>query len=180
MLLGSSDMTTHVMWFRRDLRRRDNPALLEATAADDVVPLFVFDERLWEPSGPTRRVWLLRSLRALAESIDDNLLVRRGDPVDEVIRVARAASAEAVHVAADYGPYGSERDSRVEKALAEHDIALVRTGSPYAIAPGRIRKDDGTPYSVFSPFYRAWLDHGWRAPAATLRSAALGTTAEEH
>jgi deoxyribodipyrimidine photo-lyase len=163
-------MTTHVMWFRRDLRWRDNPALLEATAADDVVPLFVFDERLWEPSGPTRRVWLLRSLRALAESIDNNLLVRRGDPVDEVIRVARAASAEAVHIAADYGPYGSERDSRVEKALAEHDIALVRTGSPYAIAPGRIRKEDGTPYSVFSPFYRAWLDHGWRAPAATPRA----------
>ncbi len=163
-------MTTHVMWFRRDLRRRDNPALLEATAADDVVPLFVFDERLWEPSGPTRRVWLLRSLRMLAESIDDNLLVRRGDPVDEVIRVARAASAEAVHVAADYGPYGNERDSRVEKALAEHDIALVRTGSPYAIAPGRILKDDGTPYSVFTPFYRAWLDHGWRAPAATPRA----------
>jgi deoxyribodipyrimidine photo-lyase len=170
MLLRSSDMTTHVMWFRRDLRWRDNPALLEATAADDVVPLFVFDERLWEPSGPTRRVWLLRSLRALAESIDNNLLVRGGDPVDEVIRVARAASAEAVHIAADYGPYGSERDSRVEKALAEHDIALIRTGSPYAIAPGRIRKDDGTPYSVFSPFYRAWLDHGWRAPAATPRA----------
>jgi deoxyribodipyrimidine photo-lyase len=170
MLLGSSDMTTHVMWFRRDLRRRDNPALLEAAAADDVAPLFVFDERLWKPSGPTRRVWLLRSLRALAESIDDNLLFRRGDPVDEVIRVARAASADAVHIAADFGPYGSERDSRVEKALAEHDIALVRTGSPYAIAPGRIRKDDGTPYSVFTPFYRAWLDHGWRAPAATPRA----------
>jgi deoxyribodipyrimidine photo-lyase len=163
-------MTTRVMWFRRDLRRRDNPALREATAGDDAVALFVFDDRLWQPAGPTRRAWLLRSLLALDESIDGNLLVRHGDPADEVVRVALAAEADAVHIAADFGPYGRERDARVEKALAEHDIALVRTGSPYAVAPGRIRKDDGSPYSVFSPFYRAWLDHGWRAPAATPRA----------
>ena len=163
-------MTTHVMWFRRDLRLRDNPALLEAAAGDHVVALFVFDDRLWKPAGPTRRAWLVRSLRAFDESLDGNLLLRHGDPAEEVVRVAQAAEAAAVHIAADFGPYGRERDERVEKALAEHDIALVRTGSPYAIAPGRIRKDDGSPYSVFTPFYRAWLDHGWRTPAATPRT----------
>jgi deoxyribodipyrimidine photo-lyase len=162
-------MTTYVMWFRRDLRRRDNPALLEAAAGDDVVPLFVLDDRLWLPAGPSRRAWLLRSLRALDESIDGHLLVRRGDPIAEVVRIARAADAEAVHIAADYGPYGRERDQRVEKALAEQGIALVRTGSSYAVAPGRVVKNDHTPYSVFSPYYRAWLDHGWRTPAATPR-----------
>jgi deoxyribodipyrimidine photo-lyase len=162
-------MTTRVMWFRRDLRRRDNPALLEATAGDNVVALFVFDDRLWGRAGPARRAWLLRSLGALDESLDGNLMLRHGDPADEVVRVACAAQAEAVHIAADFGPYGTERDARVEIALAQHDIVLVRTGSPYAVAPGRIRKDDHSPYSVFSPFYRAWLHHGWRAPAATPR-----------
>ncbi len=162
-------MASHVMWFRRDLRLRDNPALLAASDGGAVVPLFVLDDRLWQPAGPTRRVWLLRSLHALDDSIDGNLLVRRGDPVDEVIRVARATSADAVHIAADFGPYGRTRDQEVETALAEHGIPLVRTGSPYAVAPGRIRKADGTPYSVFSPFFHAWMDHGWRAPAVEPR-----------
>ena len=89
----------------------------------------------------------------------------RGDPATEVVRVARAAGAATVHVAADFAPYGSRRDAAVEQALGEHGIALVRTGSPYAVAPGRITKDDGTGYRVFTPFFRAWTEHGWRAPA---------------
>jgi deoxyribodipyrimidine photo-lyase len=69
-----------------------------------------------------------------------------------------------VHVAADFGPYGRERDERVAGALPAR-VPLVRTGSPYAVAPGRVRKDDGTPFRVYTPFYRAWRRHGWRAPA---------------
>ena len=53
------------MWFRRDLRLADNPALVEAANADEVVPLFVFDPRLWVPAGPSRRSYLLASLDAL-------------------------------------------------------------------------------------------------------------------
>ncbi len=53
------------------------------------------------------------------------------------------------------------------KALAEDDRELVRTGSPYAVAPGRVRKDDGDPFKVFTPFRRGWAEHGWRPPADT-------------
>jgi deoxyribodipyrimidine photo-lyase len=52
----------------------------------------------------------------------------------------------------------------VERALG--DVPLVRTGSPYAVAPGRVTKRDGTPFQVFTPFSRAWREHGWHAPAA--------------
>ena len=56
------------------------------------------------------------------------------------------------------------QDSRVEKS----GITLIRTGSPYAVAPGRVVKpSDATPYRVYTPFYKAWCAHGWRAPAAT-------------
>ncbi len=48
---------------------------------------------------------------------------------------------------------------------AELGDAFVRTGSPYAVAPGRVTKPDGSPYRVYTPFYRAWVAHGWRAPA---------------
>jgi deoxyribodipyrimidine photo-lyase len=156
-----------VMWFRRDLRRRDNPALAEAATASDggVVPLFVLDPALWRPAGGTRQTYLLRSVRALDADLGGHLVVRRGDPVDEVVQVARSTGAGRVHMAADHGPYGRVRDERVEAALRDADIELIITGSSYAVAPGRVTKDDGTPYSVFTPFFKAWLAHGWRQPA---------------
>nr|WP_234971536.1 deoxyribodipyrimidine photo-lyase [Jatrophihabitans endophyticus] len=160
---------TSVLWFRRDLRLRDNPALHEAAKDGPVVALFVLDHTLLKPAGAPRVAFLYRALRALDAELREHggeLVVRRGDPVNAVPKVVRETGAGAVHVAADFGPYGSQRDARVEDALG--DVPLVRTGSPYAIAPGRIRKDDGQPYKVYSPFYRAWLEHGWRAPAATI------------
>jgi deoxyribodipyrimidine photo-lyase len=159
-----------VMWFRRDLRLSDNPALLEAAARDgEVLPLFVVDPALWRPSGPSRRTYLSRSLADLDARV--GLVIRTGDPVTEVVRAAREVGADQVHVAEDFGPYGRARDERVDAALAEHDIELVRTGSAYAVAPGRVTKGDGTPYQVYTPFSRAWQEHGWRAPAEDLGPA---------
>ena len=154
-----------VMWFRRDLRLGDNPALLEA-AADDVLPLFVLDPALWGPAGPVRRAYLGASLRALDASLPPgaSLAVVEGDPVRRVVEAAREVGATRVHVAADYGPYGHRRDLDVERALADAGIRLVRTGSPYAVAPGRVTNGSGSPYKVFTPFSKAWADHGWRAP----------------
>lgn len=155
-----------IAWFRRDLRLSDNPALLAATAVDGtVVPLFVVDPALWDPASDVRRAYLCASLRALDADLDGNLLVAHGDPREVLPRIARAAGAASVHIAADFGRYGAMRDSDVASALSGHDIELVATGSPYAVAPGRVTKDDGTPYRVYTPFYRRWLNHGWRAPA---------------
>ncbi len=160
------------MWFRRDLRLADNPALLAAVRAagdetrDGVVPLFVLDPALWGPAGPNRRAYLTASLADLGDRLGGWQL-RRGDPVREVVAVARAAKATSVHVAADYGPYGAARDERVKQALAEHNIELVPTGSPYAVAPGRVTKHDGGAYQVYTPFWRAWSEHGWRDPAGS-------------
>ncbi|MFP5252575.1 MAG: cryptochrome/photolyase family protein [Actinomycetes bacterium] len=160
-------MSTSVMWFRRDLRLRDNPALLAACDADGVLPLFVLDPALWDVAGAPRRAYLSASLRALDTSLRQRgtgLVVRHGDPAREVPRAARELGATRVHVAADFGPYGTRRDQEVEKVLAEDGIDLVRTGSPYAVAPGRVRTGSGSPYRVYTPFYRAWSEHGWREP----------------
>lgn len=162
-------MTT-IHWFRRDLRLADNPALNCAwdEARDDgsqVVGLFVLDDGLWGPSGSPRRDYLLASLRALDESMGGRLVVRRGDPADVVRDVAREVGAQTVHVAESFEPYGLARDARVEASLAEDGVALRRTGSPYAVSPGRVLTRSGTPFRVFTPFRTAWLDHGWRGPA---------------
>ena len=155
-----------VMWFRRDLRLHDHPALDAAAAEGPVLALFVLDEALRGPSGAPRLAFLYRTLRALDEDLRGRagrLIVRRGKPEDIVPAVAAEVAATSVHVSADFGPYGSSRDDRVAEQLG--GVPLVRTGSPYAVAPGRVVKPDGAPYKVYGPFYRAWREHGWRAPA---------------
>ena len=159
-------MPSAVLWFRRDLRLGDHPALLAAAQDGPVVALFVLDDALRRPSGVPRVAFLYRTLRALDEQLREHgggLTVRRGRPENVVPAVARECGASSVHVSADFAPYGAARDERVAEALGP--FPLVRAGSPYAVAPGRVTKDDGTPFKVYSAFYRAWADHGWRAPA---------------
>lgn len=158
-----------ICWFRRDLRLADHPALAAAVArahdeGDEVVPLFVLDPALWsDATGAPRRAYLAASLRALDETTGGRLVVRHGRPVDVVPALARETGAGSVHVTAATEPYGRRRDDAVEAALG--DVPLVRTGSPYAVGPGRVRTGDDRPYQVFTPFRRAWLDHGWHDPA---------------
>jgi deoxyribodipyrimidine photo-lyase len=156
------------MWFRRDLRLSDNPALLAAVQAagqgGDVIALYCLDARLLKPAGAPRRAFLARSLRALDDSIGGRLVVRHGPPETVVAQVAGDAGADTVHVAEDFGPYGSERDDGVERVLADRGIQFVGTGSPYAVAPGTVRTAAGDGYKVFTPFARAWRAVGWDTP----------------
>ncbi|MGB2950577.1 MAG: deoxyribodipyrimidine photo-lyase [Rhodococcus sp. (in: high G+C Gram-positive bacteria)] len=152
-----------VVWFRRDLRTGDLPTLTAAAdGAGPVLGLFVLDEKLLKTSGGPRRDFLYRSLQALDDQLGGRLLVVKGDPEEVVPKVAQALDTAEVHVSADYGPYGRDRDERVGK-----HVDLVAKGSPFAIAPGRVTKNDGDPYKVFTPYFRQWMEHGWRGPAAT-------------
>ena len=153
-----------LLWFRRDLRLHDLPPLLSAAAADgEVLACYVLDPRLKASSGPRRLQYLYDALRDLRKSLDGGLLVTRGRPEKRIPVLAKAIGATAVHVSADYSPFGRRRDDAVRDALG--DVPLDDTGSPYLVSPGRVTKDDGAPYQVFTPFYAAWRKHGWRAPA---------------
>lgn len=161
-------MTT-VLWFRRDLRLRDHPALHEAAKDGPVVALFVLDQKLLKPAGAPRVAFLYRSLRALDHDLREHggqLVIRRGDPVNAVPKLVKEVDATAVHVSGDFGPYGTRRDEAVDDALG--DVPLVRTGSPYAVSPGRVTKDDGEVYKVYTPYYRTWKRHGWHSPATSI------------
>ena len=152
-----------VLWLRRDLRVRDNPALLAALADGPVTALFVVDPVIWSGAGPARRAWVAANVLALAERIP--LTIRYGDPVDVVPATATGAGAAAVHIAAETTPYGRRRDAAVGEL-----VDLVATGSPYAVGPGLITNGTGDPYQVFSAFARAWRERGWPEPAQTPRS----------
>jgi deoxyribodipyrimidine photo-lyase len=153
-----------VMWFRRDLRLADNPALGAAAATGlPVVPLFVVDPA-FAAAGAPRREYMQRALNSLDQSMGQTLVYRNGDPADVVPRFAAEVGAESVFVSRDYGPYGRRRDAVCAERLRIDARHLVGHGSPYAVAPGSVVKDDGQPYSVFTPFLRRWRTHTMAAP----------------
>jgi len=152
------------MWFRRDLRLEDNPALVAAARAANVTPLFVLDPIFLQRSGAARLAFLFRSLRELNREMNGALVVRTGDPVEVVAKVAKQVGAAEVFAAKDFAPYGQKRDAEVAKKLASVGASFNRVGSPYAVEPGTVLKADATPYSVFTPFSKVWLAHGWPAP----------------
>jgi deoxyribodipyrimidine photo-lyase len=159
-------MPTTVLWFRRDLRVRDLPALLDAAAGgSDVLACFVLDPRLESTSGARRLQYLGDSLRELQGVLGGRLLITRGVPQQVIPRICAAVEATAVHISADFSPFGRRRDAAVTEALGGAGVPLFATGSPYLVSPGRVTKDDGSPYKVFTPFFNRWRDVGWRAPA---------------
>ncbi len=158
-------MSRAVVWFRRDLRLADNPALVRACSDhDEVVPLFVVDPALIAPAGAPRLAFMADCLDALDESMGRALVYRHGDPVSEVRRLAGEVGADDIYVAKDFAPYGRRRDEQVASALRAEGKRLHGVGSPYAVDPGTVRKGDGTPYAVFTPFSKMWLQYGWSAP----------------
>lgn len=153
------------MWFRRDLRVDDHPALHSAVADHGrVVPLFVVDPRFASADGSPRLAHLHDALRALDDALGGALVIRHGDPVEVVAAVAAEVGAESVYVTRDAGPYGRERDAAVADRLRQQGRRLVGVGAPYAVEPGTVVKGDGTPYAVFTPFFRAWQARGWDLP----------------
>jgi deoxyribodipyrimidine photo-lyase len=157
------------MWFRRDLRLADNPALLAAGSdGTEVSPVFIVDPT-FAGSGAPRLAYLHDALRSLDASIRElgggGLHIRHGDPTAEIPRLAAEMDADTVFVARDYAPYGRRRDAAVKEALDGADRRLVGVGSPYAVPPGSVTKDDGTPYAVFTPFSKVWRRAGWDLPA---------------
>lgn len=160
-----------LLWFRRDLRLHDLPPLLDAAAPDgEVLACFVLDPRLEKSSGPRRMQFLGDSLRGLRANLGGRLLVTRGQPEQRIPALAKAIGASSVHISGDFTPFGRRRDAAVRKALGE--VPLVVAGSPYLVSPARVTKADGSAYRVFTPFFRSWLDHGWRAPAVSGRKSA--------
>ena len=170
---------TEIVWFRRDLRVHDHPALTAAArSADRVLPVFVLDDALLHgrfPSGPRAAFLLgcLRELRAALRERGADLVVRRGDPARELARLAREAGARALHFASDVSPYAMARDRRVERALAGEDVEVVRHPGLFAADVGAPRTRDGRPYAVFSPFWRAWEELPRREVHGAPRKLAL-------
>ncbi|MFE9388551.1 cryptochrome/photolyase family protein [Streptomyces sp. NPDC006784] len=160
-------MAVSVVLFTRDLRLRDNPPLREALAdGDAVVPLFVRDDAI-SAAGyavPNRRAFLADCLADLDRQLRERgsrLVVRTGDVVEQVCRVAHEAGAAEVHISADVSAYAGRREERLAAALESAGRRLrVHDRVITAVAPGEITPAGKDHMAVFTPYFRRWeKDH---------------------
>lgn len=146
---------TAVFWFRRDLRLDDNPGLAASLEEGVVVPLFVFDPKLFERVSERRRLLLVAGLHDLDSQIGragGRLRIEHGDPSEVVPRVAGETDG-GVHVSSEVTPYGRRRDEAVANL-----VDLVHHDGVYAHPPGSVVTKEGNRYQVFTPFFRTWRD----------------------
>ena len=154
--------STAILWYRRDLRVHDHPALRAALEAHDrVVPVFVLDDALLHGryASGARTAFMLGCLRALADALRSRgcgLVVRHGRPEREIAALAAEAGAAAVYWTSDVAPYARARDARVTEALREAGVAARPSTGGYCIDVSRPRTKGGRPFRVFSPFARSW------------------------
>ncbi len=153
---------TALVWFTRDLRVHDHPALRAALdGADRIVPVFCFDDRLLggrHASGP-RTQFMLECLADLDDRLGGTLVLRHGRPETELPELAREARAGQLHYTADSGPFARRRLARVERGLRAAGVDCFAHPGLHAVDDlDSIRTQQGTPYTVFSPFHRSWLD----------------------
>ncbi|MEM1355749.1 MAG: deoxyribodipyrimidine photo-lyase [Planctomycetota bacterium] len=152
-------MHTTIVWLRNDLRLADNAALREAAGRGAVVPVFIWspeDHGSWPPGGASQW-WLHQSLAALAESLESvgsRLILRQGDPLAVLQKLAKLAKADAVVWNRRYEPALIEADKRVKRGLAEAEIKAESYNGALLFEPWAAQTQQGRPYQVYSPFRR--------------------------
>ncbi len=161
-------MDTAIVLFTRDLRLHDNPALHQArTRARQVVPLFVADPALdASKRSPNRARFLAGSLAGLRAALRErgaDLILREGDTVAEVIRLAAEVQAEAVYLADDVSHFATARRRRLEHECQQHRLGLAFTPGLTVVPPGDLTPGGGGHYRVFTPYWRAWRAATWRS-----------------
>ncbi|MEU6281742.1 deoxyribodipyrimidine photo-lyase [Streptomyces sp. NPDC047028] len=169
-------MSVSVVLFTSDLRLHDHPPLRAALArADAVVPLFVRDPAVAGAgfAAPNRSAFLADCLTDLDASLRERggrLVVRTGDTVEEVCRVAAEAGAGEVHVSAGHSGFAARREDRLRRALEADGARLhVYDAVTVAVPPGEVTPAGSDHFAVFTPYHRKWARQPLRAAVAAPR-----------
>jgi deoxyribodipyrimidine photo-lyase len=146
-----------IVWFRQDLRLADNPALhAAARTGAAILPIYILsdaDSTEWH-MGQASRWWLHHSLQSLSRSLDDHLVLLRGDAGPVLQKLVTEVDASAIYWNRLYEPDHIARDSAIRKSLLENSVAVKSFNGSLLFDPMSTMKPDGTPYRVFTPFYR--------------------------
>ncbi|MCC6416508.1 MAG: deoxyribodipyrimidine photo-lyase [Opitutaceae bacterium] len=166
-----------IVWFRRDLRLNDNPALNEARAVGGaVIPVYVHDEAgeaAWS-SGGASRWWLHHALSRLSEALRaraSRLIIRKGDSSAALIDLIKETGAGAVYWNRRYESAIVARDAMIEAALNERRIATRSFNGALLFEPHTIKNKQGGPFQVFTPYWRHCLAQAVAEPVSLAKGA---------
>lgn len=145
-----------IFWFRQDLRLADNPALTAAAQQGAVMPIYILDDEdsgRWRMGGASRW-WAHRSLQKLEQQLQGHLLFFSGKAGDILPGLIRAVGAEKVFWNRCYEPWRIDRDRQIKENLNLAGIVVQSFNASLLWEPWEVLKGDGTPYKVFTPYYR--------------------------
>ena len=150
-----------ILWFRRDLRLNDNPALNHAAETGrPILPVFVLDHAPDRPEGAASLWWLDKSLRALDRSLAERgsrLILRRGDSLIQLRALIQETGADAVFMNRLFEPAAFARDADIAHELASEGVDCRGFNAAHLCRPGGVLNGSGGPYKVFTPFLKSLL-----------------------
>lgn len=152
-----------IFWLRRDLRLNDNAALYHALkTGNPVLPIFIFDKNILdrlEDKYDKRVMFIyvaLNNLNDELKKLDSTLLTYYATPLEAWKKITDDYTVKTVYTNHDYEPYAKERDEAVKKFLAAKNISFNTFKDQTIFEKDEVLKDDGTPYTVFTPYSRKW------------------------
>lgn len=145
-----------INWFRQDLRLSDNPALHSAAKNAKILPIYILDDVNASENfmGGASRFWLHHSLLSLNDSLEGNLSVYQGDPLSILLTLCDHYKIDALYWNRCYEPWSIRRDTKIKQELEQRGIKVNSFNGSLLWEPWEIKKDDGSHYKVFTPFYR--------------------------
>ncbi|HNV29406.1 MAG TPA: deoxyribodipyrimidine photo-lyase, partial [Cyclobacteriaceae bacterium] len=153
------DSSSTIFWFRRDLRLQDNAGLFHALKENkDVVPIFIFDTTILDKleDKDDRRVEFIHNsltvMQQLLEELGSSMIVFHGDP----IAIFKSLKPKAVYTNHDYEPYARQRDEVIKNILVEKGSEFQTFKDQVIFEKDEVTKDDGKPYTIFTPYSRKW------------------------
>lgn len=150
-----------IVWFRRDLRIADNPALSEAALrGQPVLPLYILEEDSPRPMGGAAQWWLHHSLKALCRELTQlgaKLILRRGCAAEVLLRLAEESGARTVLWNRRYDRLETGKDCKITSALVSKGVQVEAFNGSLLFEPKVVRNRNGQPFQVFAPFWRCCL-----------------------
>ena len=156
--------TISIFWFRRDLRLNDNCGLFHALISDKkILPIFIFDEDILSklPADDARVSFLHQELRNIHHQLlelNSNLSVFHGNPLKVLKKLSEQYTIETVFTNHDYEPYAIQRDLEIKDFLTSKHIQFTTYKDQVVFERNEIVKKDGTPYKVYTPFSKKWIE----------------------
>jgi deoxyribodipyrimidine photo-lyase len=151
-----------IHWFRRDLRITDNTALSHAgQEADEIIPVYILStwSKVHPWTGPNRQEFLCGCLDSLSknlEAIGGRLILRAGDPVQELEKLVHETSAQAIYFNRGTDPYSVEIQQRLEKVGKKLQIQVFSHRDITIYEPNDVLSNEGRPFRIFTPYAKAW------------------------